>query len=178
MALPLVPLVISLASQFAPQLIRHIAGEKAGAVAEQVAALATAVTGAPDVDAAAAVMRTDPAKALEFQQAAAQLDAQLEVEYLKDRQDARRRDVELAKSGFRNKRADIMVALDVLGLIACLAVLVMFRGSLPGEVVGIVSTVAGIFGACLRDAHQFEFGSSRSSRDKDDKLAEVLRRPG
>ena len=39
--------------------------------------------------------------------------------------------------------------------------------------VGIISTVAGIFGACLRDAFQFEFGSSRGSRDKDELLAQM-----
>lgn len=44
--------------------------------------------------------------------------------------------------------------------------------SVPGEVVGIVSTIAGIFGACLRDAFQFEFGSSRGSREKDAILGE------
>ena len=55
----------------------------------------------------------------------------------------------------------------VLGLIACLLVLAFFKQSIPGEVVDIVSTIAGIFGACLRDAFQFEFGSSRGSREKD-----------
>ena len=34
-------------------------------------------------------------------------------------------------------------------------------------VITLVTTVASIFGLCLRDAHQFEFGSSRGSRDKD-----------
>jgi len=74
----------------------------------------------------------------------------------------------------RNVRADVMVALDVIGLVACLLVLCLFRTSLPGEAVGIISTIAGIFGACLRDAHQFEFGSSRGSKDKDEALASAL----
>lgn len=30
----------------------------------------------------------------------------------------------------------------------------------------LLSGIAGIFGACLRDAFQFEFGSSRGSREK------------
>jgi hypothetical protein len=45
--------------------------------------------------------------------------------------------------------------------------LVPYREKLPGEVVGLLSAISGIFGACLRDAHQFEFGSSRSSQVKD-----------
>lgn len=73
-------------------------------------------------------------------------------------------------------RADIMVVGAVLGLISCLACLVWFRTGLPGEAVGIISTVAGIFGACLRDAFAFEFGSSRSSRDKDSTIHEMATR--
>ena len=73
-------------------------------------------------------------------------------------------------------RADVMVALDVVGLIACLVILALYRQALPGEAVGIISTVAGIFGACLRDAHQFEFGSSRSSQAKDATISDMARR--
>lgn len=72
----------------------------------------------------------------------------------------------------RNKRADLMVAFDVVGLIACLVVLTYFRRDMPGEVVGLLSSIASVFGLCLRDAHQFEFGSSRGSREKDRLLAE------
>jgi hypothetical protein len=60
-----------------------------------------------------------------------------------------------------------LITLDVLGLVACLLVLVLYREKLPGEVVGLLSAISGIFGACLRDAHQFEFCSSQSSQVKD-----------
>ena len=73
-------------------------------------------------------------------------------------------------------RADIMVIGAVLGLIACLASLVFFRQGLPGEAVGIIATVAGVFGACLRDAFQFEFGSSRGSREKDNVIGTLAAR--
>ena len=61
----------------------------------------------------------------------------------------------------RNKRINIMVVGAALGLIFCLLVLTTYKNDLPGEIVGIVSTIAGIFGACLKDAYGFEFGSSR-----------------
>ena len=105
-------------------------------------------------------------------------DKDLEQAHLADRQDARARDVQFIKAGRTNTRADVMVAGAVLGLIACLACLVLFRQGLPGEAVGIISTVAGIFGACLRDAFQFEFGSSRSSRDKDSVIDRMSRQGG
>jgi len=69
-------------------------------------------------------------------------------------------------------RANVLVIGAVLGLIACLAVLALYRKDVPGEVVGIVSTIAGIFGTCVRDAFQYEFGSSRGSAEKSALLAQ------
>jgi hypothetical protein len=74
----------------------------------------------------------------------------------------------------RNKRLNIMVIGAAFGLIFCILTLTSYRGNLPGEVVGIISTVAGIFGACLKDAYSFEFGSSRGSKDKDDKISSTI----
>jgi hypothetical protein len=168
MPAPLVPFALALAQQFAPMLIRHFTGsDKAGAVAEQVVGIAQTITGTATPDAALAQLKADPAKVLEFQAQAMILDADLEKAYLADRDSARKRDIELAKAGFRNRRADYMVLLDVVGIISGLVVMVFWRGELPGEVIGIISTVIGVFGAGLRDAHQFEFGSSRGSKEKD-----------
>lgn len=162
-----VTLALTLA-QFAPSLIKFFTGsDKAADVAGKVIDIAKTVTGASDGAAALDVLKADPNKVLEFQQAALAQDADLTRAFLADVQNARARDVELHKAGFGNRRADVMVALDVLGLIACLLVLVLYREKLPGEVVGLLSAISGIFGACLRDAHQFEFGSSRSSQVKD-----------
>jgi hypothetical protein len=74
----------------------------------------------------------------------------------------------------RNKRLNIMVIGAALGLVFCLLMLTSYREDLPGEVVGIVSTISGIFGACLKDAYSFEFGSSRGSKDKDDKISSTI----
>jgi hypothetical protein len=169
-----VTLALTLA-QFAPSLIKFFTGsDKAADVAGKVIDIAKTVTGAPSGDAALEVLKADPNKVLEFQQAALAQDADLTRAFLVDVQDARARDVELHKAGFGNRRADVMVALDVLGLIACLVVLVVYREKLPGEVVGLLSAISGIFGACLRDAHQFEFGSSRSSQVKDATISKLV----
>lgn len=158
---------------YAPQIVKWLSGsDKAAEIASTVVDVAKTVTGQQDGAAALETLKADPGKVLEFRQALAAQEADIEKAYLQDRQDARKRDIALAQAGAPNRRADVMVALDVVGLISCLAVLVVFRENLPGEVVGILSTVAGIFGACLRDAHQFEFGSSRSSQNKDALLAQ------
>ncbi|MDR1335106.1 MAG: hypothetical protein LBJ19_02435 [Holosporaceae bacterium] len=71
----------------------------------------------------------------------------------------------------RNRRLNIMIVGAVVGLIICMLILSLYQGELPGEVVGIISTVSGIFGSCLKDAYSFEFGSSRGSKDKDEKIS-------
>lgn len=163
------PITIALGlAKFAPSLIQYFTGsDKAANVAQQVVNIAQTVTGAATPDAALAAIQADPQKAMEFQLAVQAADNDLTKAYLADVQSARSRDIELAKLGKRNVRADIMVALDVVGLLACLIVLCFFREKIPGEAIGLISTIAATFGLCLRDAHQFEFGSSRSSQVKD-----------
>lgn len=171
MAAPLLPIIMGLA-QFAPQVMRYFgAGDTSTAVAEKVMGIAQAVAGTESPQQALERIAANATLQHEFKLRLLESTSQLDQLHLADRQDARRRDVDLARLGQHNTRADVMVAGAVVGLLACLAVLVFFKDKLPGEVVGIVSTVAGIFGACLRDAFQFEFGSSRGSRDKDELLA-------
>jgi hypothetical protein len=74
----------------------------------------------------------------------------------------------------KNRRLNIMIIGAVLGLIACLLMLTSYKGNLSGEAVGIISTISGIFGACLKDAYSFEFGSSRGSKDKDEKISSAI----
>ena len=163
-----VTLGLALASQFAPSIIKYFTNsDTAGAVAGQVIDIAKSVTGKGSPDEAVAALQADPALALQFKTAVLAADTDLEKAYLADRQDARKRDVAFLQAGRVNHRADLMVLLDAIGLVACLVVLAFFRKDIPGEVVGLLSTIASIFGLCLRDAHQFEFGSSRGSRDKD-----------
>jgi hypothetical protein len=128
------------------------------------------VAGVTDPETAAEKIIADPNLQLQFQQSliAERLEyARIEVD---DRKDARARDREFTKAGKRNYRADLMVIADAIGLIACLCILAFYRKDLPAEAATLISTVASIFGLCLRDAHQFEFGSSRGSRDKDELL--------
>ena len=154
------PITIALGlAQVAPSLMKYFgAGEKPVAIAEQVVALAQTVTGKGDGQEALAALQGDPTLAHEFRMAVLKADAEIEAAYLNDRADARKRDVALAQAGYKNKRADLMVAIDAIGLVSCLIVLALFREQIPGEVVGLLSSIAGIFGVCLRDAHQFEFG--------------------
>lgn len=163
------PLAIALSlAELAPRLMRYFgAGEQSTAVAEKVIEIAKGVTGEPTGEAALAAIQAREALQVQWRMAVLAADTDLERAYLDDRRDARARDVALAQAGVHNRRADWMVLFDVVGLIACLAVLALFRKEIPPEVVTLLSTIASLFGVCLRDAHQFEFGSSRGSREKD-----------
>jgi len=171
------PLTIAIAlSQFVPSIAKFLTGsDKVADVAGHVVSIAKAVTGTDSGPAALAAIQADPDKVMAFQLAMEGKQAEFEQMYLVDRQDARARDVEIAKLGRRNVRADIMVLLDVVGLIACLVVLCFFREKIPGEAIGLISTIAATFGLCLRDAHQFEFGSSRSSQAKDATISSLAK---
>ncbi|WP_180131951.1 hypothetical protein [Rhodoferax sp. BLA1] len=169
------PISIALAlAQFAPSIMKYMgAGSSSVDTAQKVVDIAQNLTGAADPQEALAAIRAKAELAQAFNLAVLAADTDLEKAYLTDRQSARARDIAYVTSGRTNKRADLMVLCDVVGLIACLVVLSLFRKDIPGEVVGLLSSVASIFGLCLRDAHQFEFGSSRGSRDKDDLLAGI-----
>lgn len=168
------PITIAMGlAQFAPGIIKLLTGsDKASEVAGKVVDVAKTITGTSDGTAALAAIQADPNKVLEFQQAMSAQQIDMEKAYLADRSDARAHDTEVRKlNGGMNIRADLAVLAVVGGLIACLGVLIQYRTQIPGEVVGILSTVAGIFGSCLKDYFAFEFGSSRSSQTKDATIA-------
>lgn len=170
------PITIAMAlAQFAPSIIKLITGsDKAADVAGHVVDIAKAVTGKGSGEEALAAITADPAKVLDFRQAISEQEADLEKAYLADRADARAHDTDVRKlNNGMNIRADLAVLAVVCGLIACLVVMVQYKASMPGEVVGILSTIAGIFGACLKDYFAFEFGSSRSSQTKDATIANL-----
>lgn len=167
---PLLLLAAQLVPYLLPKVAKALGGDKGAAVAETVVDIAEKVTGKKGQEAVEAV-KANPETALAYLQAQMSQETRLEELIVEDRKDARDRDKEYVKAGRKNYRADVMVICDFLGLIACLIVLTFYYKELPGEATALISTVASIFGLCLRDAHQFEFGSSRSSRDKDALMA-------
>lgn len=183
------PITISLAwklAQFVPDIARWITGsDKAGDAAAKVIEVAEVVTGQKG-EAAVTALQADPMLVMQFRQAVMNQEIEFDRMYLADRQSARLRDVELAKAGrVGNKRADIMVALaaggTVLGLVA-LMILGYMKAKHPealneGVFTALLvqlTTITSIFGLCMRDAFQFEFGSSRGSKDKGDQQADVM----
>lgn len=177
MTFPLIPMALGLA-QFAPSIAKWLGGSDAERMAEKFIGIASQITGDVDPVKSYEALKKDAQMAIDFQCEVVKLEAQLELAFIQDRQGARLRDAHFIQTGIRNKRADVMVVCAALGLVMCLVSLTYFGQQLPGEAVGILSTIAGIFGACLKDAYAFEFGSSRGSREKDNTVATLLDRVG
>lgn len=175
MIFPYITTALALA-EFVPTLARLLKGENVHDVAKQAVLAAKKLTGTEDDLEILKRLQQDSGLLTRFQQAIIQLEGEIEQAYLKDTQDARARDIAIRKSGDTNKRANIMVMSAALGLISCLIILSYPSHHLSGEAVGIISTIAGIFGSCLKDAYGFEFGSSRGSKAKDSALAEMIRK--
>ena len=175
MALPLISAALGLA-QFAPSIARWLGGDSAEKVAMTMVDAAKKLTGQEDSLMMIQILHQNPNLVIEFQRIAVQLESEFEFMYLRDRQDSRARDIAITQSGRTNIRADIMVFCAASGLVSCLVSLTWYCDNLPGEAVGIISTVAGIFGSCLKDAYAFEFGSSRGSKLKDSTVASIIER--
>jgi len=174
MALPAIAL--KLAAQFAPNLIAKLAGDRAGNVASKIISTAKEVTGLreintdQDADTAITTLKNNPGMMVKYQQAMGELDLEETRLYLADTQDARGRDIELHKAGYRNKRADMMVLIAFISLLGIIAAITWAREGIKPEVLTIFTMSVGAILKMLSDAFQFEFGSSRGSKEKDIKL--------
>lgn len=160
-----------------PEILRWITGKddsKAAEVAEQVVGVAEAVTGKFGMEAAEAV-RANSELMVKFRTRVLEIDADMEQAYLADRQSARNRDVELARAGRPNYRADLLAFLSVTGLVACVW-FVARDTSLEERAVNAIMFVAGTLAACVRDVFAYEFGSSRGSANKQAELQSLMDR--
>lgn len=94
------------------------------------------------------------------------LDIETFKEEVKDRGSARERDVEFIKRGMHNYRADIMFLLAV-AMIGVLVWIVWKDPDINEYVKGIFTLVLGRFLGYLDNIYNFEFGTTRGSKDKD-----------
>lgn len=166
--LPLVALAGSLI-QAAPMIAKWIGGEKAENAAVDVLNIAKAVTGAGLNEDAVKVILVDQDKARAFQEALANREADLDKAYLADTQSARERDIELAKVGMRNVRANILTTAAFALVGACMAT-VIWSWQLDESAKSVIILILGRAVGWVEQVFSFEFGTTRSSRTKDDTI--------
>ena len=183
--LPLIPIALALV----PELIRLIAGDKAGTVATNVASVVQAVTGTADGAEAQHRLAADPALATELRvklaqialetqkasDAAAEQARAAELDQLRqaigNTQDARRAMQGLAQSGSAIAwGAPVVSVIVAAGFFAILLVLLWGRDPphpFDPTVMSIVNLTIGALAASFATVVNFWLGSSQGSRDKD-----------
>lgn len=110
----------------------------------------------------------------QFLISAAQASETRDLDYFreegKDRDSARRRDAEFVKAGRWNFRADAMFVLALM-IVSWLVWIVWKDDSINEYVKGIFTLVLGRFLGYLDNIYNFEFGTTRNSRTKDESIA-------
>lgn len=158
-------IALQIASQFAPGLVRQLAGDKAGDVAEQIIGLGRTVTGVQSPDEIEAALVQNAAFAQEFRTQAANLEVDLEKAYLADRGDARDMRIELAKMGQTDWMMYAVGGVVVTGFVA--TVLFAFLNSdVSAEQRNLIFSLAGLLGGMSTQVVSYFFGSSRGSSQK------------
>lgn len=132
MAFPVIAAALGLAG-FAPIIARWLGGGQAQDVATKVVDIAQKITGTDDPLEAIQRLQENTDMVSEFQRAIIQTEVEIELAIMKDRQDARLRDLALINTGRSNVRANVMVISAAMGLILCLASLAYYSVELPGE---------------------------------------------
>lgn len=161
---PLIPIALQLA-QFAPMLMRFFgADETSAGVAEKVVDIATTITGAKTPEEALANMQQSVQYQHEFRLKVLESKADLEHAYLKDVQDARKRDTAIRLAGHINYRANLLT----LGAFVVVALICWQVWSMPNVndyVKGVATLVLGRFLGYMDQIFQFEFGTTRHTQE-------------
>ncbi|UFN47926.1 hypothetical protein LPC08_18180 [Roseomonas sp. OT10] len=178
--------LIALATTLLPELVRLVAGDRAGSLAGTVAGAVRELTGTDEPEAARAAIERDPALATQLrlrlaeialeqerlQRAAAEQERRAELETLQARMadlaSARGTMLEMARGHSPLAWGPALVSsLVVVAFFAVLTLLMVLDRSFAAETAALVNITIGTLGAAFASVVNFWIGSSQSSRDKD-----------
>lgn len=154
-----------LAQRFAPAITRRLAGEKAGAVAEQIVSIGGLITGRTDPAEIEAALEANSELAHAFRMQAAELDYNLELAYLEDTEKARAMRVRLAELGKTDWMMYGVGGIVVTGFVTVI-ISIIFMPELSGDQTNLLYSLAGTLGAAFMAVVGYFFGSSRGSAEK------------
>ena len=184
--------LIALAATLLPELVRLVAGDRAGKVAGTVSEAVRQATGTDDPDAARAAIERDPALASQLRVRLAEIA--LEEGHAQREAEAQARRAELSE--LRARLADTASARDamtemararsplawgpalvstivVITFFTTLVLLIALNQSFQPETAALVNITVGTLGAAFAGVVNFWIGSSQSSREKD-RIAQTL----
>lgn len=159
--------ILSALAQFAPVLAQYFG--KGEAVAGAVANIATKISGAKDPTQALELIQASADLQMKFKQEVMINETHLTEMYLADIENARTRDVELAKAGQTNQRANWLAGLAILLVVLCLADAV-WDSTINEYAKGVITLILGRALGWVEQIFSFEFGTTRSSKIKDETI--------
>jgi len=170
--MPIIPIAMALA-QLAPSLMKLFGAEEPSiAAAKTVTDIAQVVTGTASPEAALKHLQESAAAQRAFNELIVKNEHEISLALLKDVQDARARDSSIQAEGKRNYRADAMLLLAVL--VICLLIYIIWKETELNEYVkGTFTFILGRFTGYLDSIYNFEFGSTRNSKEKDVSIANL-----
>lgn len=169
---------LSLASSFAPQLIKYLThSDSAGSVAGKVIDIAKQVTATTNPSTAAAAINADPALALQFQLALMTSDADLEKAHLGDVANARAMQIAaLGQEDVFSKRFVyyFATAWSVFTMLYFVGVTFL---TIPTSGQRVADTILGVLIATVIGVmFGYFYGSNKASRTKDDTIARMTQK--
>ena len=166
---PAIALALKLAT-VAPTLMT-IFGSKEPTVqaAQTVIDTAIAVTGAATGESALTQMQASSADAFNFELKIRELAQELVRLQYADLSDARKRDSLFVEAGRTNKRASVMLGCVFIMLLLGLSA-VVFMSDLDEFAKTILNLLIGRLLGYVDQAFNFEFGTTRNSKDKDETI--------
>lgn len=184
---PLIPIAISLAAKYVPELIEHCSGKNAAGVAEKVIEIAQDATGTATPDDAVKALAANPDLVLKFKTAA--LDQQTELArlaleevkvFLGDADSARKRESEIAasdKAPVLNKVVTPVLALITVGLTFLVFGLMIYQadGDLKPAQERIIIFIAGAMVPLCSQVYNYYFGSSRGDAAAQQHMRELMK---
>ena len=129
------------------------------------------VTGNTDPVEAVAAVQASPELQIQFQTTVMSVSADLERAYLADIDSARKRDAEFLKAGKHNYRADALAVIAV-GTVLALFYAIWTDPNINEFLKGTVTLILGRFLGYIDQIYSFEFGTTRSSGEKNKLLAQ------
>jgi hypothetical protein len=120
------------------------------------------ITGVSDTEKAIELIQNNRVFELELKRMLLIAETNYWKECIKDKQNARERDLMIQNMRGKNIRANIMLIMAMLGILITFGGVLVFKASLNAEGVAMLSALAAVFGSCLKDVYSFEFGSSKA----------------
>jgi len=166
------PILLALAN-LAPLLTKYIGGSDStvGKVVTAASEIATTIAGAPTVEEAIVKISSDPEKLAQFRLQVTQQSIEWDKIFLADIQSARDRDVKLRQAGYANSRASWMLLSAYAGVVMCF--FGIWSTDLDDFQKSVLTLVLGRMLGYIDQGFNFEFGTTRNSKAKDDTISKL-----